>query len=35
VRLKSGEEVGASNPLWVLAAKPKRPIPPVRLRKAK
>jgi hypothetical protein len=35
LRLKSGEIVGVANPLWVLAAQPKRPIPAVRLRKAK
>ena len=28
-RLGAGEVVGASNPLWVLAAEPKRPIPAV------
>ncbi|GGM43880.1 hypothetical protein ACFFX1_24105 [Dactylosporangium sucinum] len=32
VRLATGEIVGASNPLWVLARKPKRPVPAARAR---
>ncbi|WP_238007815.1 hypothetical protein KZZ52_50040 [Dactylosporangium sp. AC04546] len=32
VRLASGEVVGASNPPWVLARKPKRPVPAARAR---
>ncbi|WP_433208524.1 hypothetical protein ACQP00_43435 [Dactylosporangium sp. CS-047395] len=32
VRLAGGDIVGVSNPLWVLAKAPKRPIPAVRLR---
>ncbi|GAA0734583.1 hypothetical protein Drose_28870 [Dactylosporangium roseum] len=32
VRLATGEIVGASNPLWVLAKQPKRPVPAIRKR---